>query len=70
MHKMQTIVTDVCSVCQSVTNALNDLVAASLQARVVCGGHSVQPLTNYFGLLLSFLLHLTDLTDYTPYIVI
>jgi len=40
MHEMQTIVTDVCNVSQSVTR----LNSASL-----CGGHSVQPLPNHFS---------------------
>jgi len=37
MHEMQTIVTDVCGVCQSVGMS--------------CVGQSVQPLPKYFGLL-------------------
>jgi len=40
MHEMQTIVTDDRSVCQSVCHAA-----------LLCGGHSVQPLPNDFGLL-------------------
>jgi len=66
MHEMQTIVTDVCGVCLSVTNALNDPGSASLCGvigggacsvrRVPCArGYSVQPSPNAFGLLFYFL---------------
>jgi len=40
MHEMQTIVTDVCGVCLSVSLS-------------VMWAHLVQPLPNYFGLLLQ-----------------
>jgi len=45
MHEMQTIVTNVCGVCLSVTR----LNSASL-----FGGHLVQPLPNHFGFLFTF----------------
>jgi len=45
MHEMQTIVTNVYGVCQSVCLSVTRLNSASL-----CGNHSVQPLTNHFGL--------------------
>jgi len=47
MHGMQTIVTDVCSVCLSVSHAA--------EFGGTCGvrSHSVQPLSYYFGLLLA-----------------
>jgi len=47
-YEMHTIVTDLRHVCQSVCLSVTRLNSASL-----CGGHSVQPLPNYFGLLLS-----------------
>jgi len=43
MHEMQSVVTDDRGVCQFVCHT------ASL-----CGGHSMQPLLNHFGLLLVF----------------
>jgi len=47
MHEMQTIVIDVCCVSLSVCPSRGSVNSASL-----CGGHTVQPLPNYFGLLL------------------
>jgi len=49
MHEMQTIVTDVCSVCQSV------LSCGSINMPSLCRFHSVQPLLNHFGLTLGLL---------------
>jgi len=43
MHEMWTIVTDVRGVCLSVC----------LSRGFLCRGHSMQPLPNYFGLLLE-----------------
>jgi len=48
MHMMQTVVTDMRGVCQSVMR----LNSASL-----CGGQSVQSLPNYFGILLDNATH-------------
>jgi len=48
MHDMQTIVTDVRGACLSVCLSVTRLISALL-----CGRHSVQPLPNHFGLLLS-----------------
>jgi len=52
MHEMQTIVTDVS---QSVHLSVTRLNSSSL-----CRCHSVQPLSNYFGLLLYLLLRLIE----------
>jgi len=56
MHEMQTIVTDVCSICQSVClSRMHRMTPARLHCVgmcSVCRSNSVQPLTNYFGLLL------------------
>jgi len=55
MHKMQTIVTDDFSVCQSVSPSVSLPVChAAQQLASLCGGHSVQPVPNHFGLLLIF----------------
>jgi len=54
MHEMQTIVTDVCGVSHSLSVSLfiHPSVGLSLVQHVQCvGGHLVQPLLNYFGLL-------------------
>jgi len=48
MHEMQTILIPMCAV--SVSLSVTRLKSASL-----CGGHSVQPLPNHFGLLLLHL---------------
>jgi len=53
MHEMQTIVTDVLSVCQFVRQSVCH--GGSTSSASLCGGHSVQPLPNYFGLLVSSL---------------
>jgi len=50
MHEMQTIITDVRSVCQSVCHAA--------QLGFTVWGHSVQPLPNHFGLLFYLTLNL------------
>jgi len=49
LHEMQTIVTDVRGVCQSVRQPVSH--GGSTSSASLCGGHSVQPLPNYFGLL-------------------
>jgi len=46
---MQTIVTDDRGVCLSVSLSVTRLNSA---ARALCAAHSLQPLPNYFGLLL------------------
>jgi len=51
MHEMQTIVTDVRGVCLSVRPSVCQSRAAQLGFTV--RGHSVQPLPNDFGLLLT-----------------
>jgi len=51
MHDMQTIVTDLRGVCRSVSPSL--YVCLSRGLALQCWGHSVQPLPNHFGLLLS-----------------
>jgi len=57
MHEMQTIVTDVRGVCRFVCPSVSQSVTrgSTRQRRVLCArGHSVQPLSNYFGFLLFF----------------
>jgi len=49
MHELQTIVTDDRCVCLSVSLSVTRLNSA---AHAVCAAHSLQPLPNYFGLLL------------------
>jgi len=58
MHETQTIVTDVRGVCQSVRPSVRPSICLSCgstqRRRVLCAwGNSVQPLSNYFGLLFS-----------------
>jgi len=55
MHEMQTTVTDVCNVCLSVFSSVC-LSRGSINSISVCGGHLVQPLPNYCGLLFCLLL--------------
>jgi len=60
MHEMQSILTDDCGVCQSVC------LSVSWQhggASSVCGGYSVQPLPNYFGLLFHISIAERKLSD-------
>jgi len=52
MHEMQTVVTDVRGVCQSVSLSVTRLNSAA--RAVVTQDHSMQPLPNYFGLLFTF----------------
>jgi len=52
MHEMQTIVTDVRGVCQSVCPSVSLSVCHSANSASLCGGHSVQLLSSDLGLLL------------------
>jgi len=51
MHEMQAIVTDVHVVCQSVYQSVCH--SGSTSSVSLCGGHLVQPLQNYCGILFS-----------------
>jgi len=56
MHEMQSIVTDVCGVCQSVHQSVSLFVTRlNSVAHAVCVAHLLQPLPDYFDLLFYLL---------------
>jgi len=53
MHEIQKIVIDVRGVCLSICPSVC-LSRGSINSAALCGGHSVQLVLNYFGLLFSY----------------